>query len=76
MQLFRWYDRLIVAEDEQDARSLLREHYEAREIKRDRVVRVRRGPISLSIDNGDSFHDYSVADAIKKCGRGLIPDIG
>lgn len=75
MKLFRWYDRLIVAEDETDARKLLREHYAPSEIKRNTISRVYRS-VDLTVDNGDSFQAYIPTKAVKACGRGIIPDIG
>lgn len=70
MKLFRYLDRLIVAIDEADARSLLRDHYGP--LKRG-AVRQQRRSVLLSTDNGETLQSYTPTEAVEAGGRGLIP---
>lgn len=75
LKLFRWYDTLIVAEDESSARSLLREHYTSSEINRE-PIKIQKGTVDLTTDNGETFQDYLPDEVVALCGRGIIPDGG
>lgn len=74
LRLFRWYDRLIVAEGSDDARTLLREHYTPSEIRRAAVERITHS-VELTTDDGETFQKYTPAEAAKACGRGLVPEV-
>jgi hypothetical protein len=74
MKLFRWYDTLIVAKDEQDAKSQLRGEYTAAEIKRQPICRQRRS-VDLSSDDGETFEPWKPSEVVRYLGRGIVPEL-
>jgi hypothetical protein len=77
LKLFQWHDTLIVANDERDARALLREQrdLDGRSLRPYPVKRVRRSVELCNTSDHDHRVTYTPSEAARACGRGVIPDV-
>jgi hypothetical protein len=78
MKLYKRLDVLIVAEDERDARRLLREQrdLDSRDLRLFPVRQVRRSVELCNTSNHDERAMYTPSEVVKTNGRGLIPNVG
>ena len=76
MKLFRRLDTLIVAEDEADARKLLREQeVEGKDLRLFPIRQVRRKVELCNTSNHDERGMYTPGEVVRMHGRGLIPSL-
>jgi hypothetical protein len=77
LKLFRWLNTLIVARDERDARSILKEQRDLnnRDLRPYPVKRVRRSVELCCTSDHDQRIIYTPSEAARACGRGVIPDV-
>lgn len=77
MKLYQWFDTLIVAEDEADARNLLKEQrgLHGRSLRSYPIRQVRRSVELCSTSNHDERSMYTPSEAVRACGRGVVPDV-
>lgn len=64
MQIFRWRGIYVSARSDKEARKLLRERYDASEVRLT-PVEVYGGDMSYSSDGGSTWHTVSAAQAAR-----------
>jgi hypothetical protein len=74
--LYQWNDRLIIANNEKDARRFLREELDVRPTPQFPLEMITRN-VDLQVrgESGEpETHSYTATEAIIACGRGMVPE--
>ena len=71
-KVYKWCEETMVAEDAEDARTLLLDKYTAAELRQGQITEATE-PVRITEDSGETFIACSPSEVAERWGRGIIP---